>query len=65
MTIQPHLLQYLQYIINTGGTATVAGFDDDWEPIGPMVRRDLMPRWIAERDGKLVLTDEGKKEIGI
>lgn len=58
--INEHHRKYLQYIVNTGGNATIAGFDDDWEPIGPMVRRDLMPRYIIERpDGKLALTDEG------
>lgn len=58
------LKQYLQYVVNTGGYATVAGFDDDWEPIGPMVRRELMPRYIIEgQDGQLGLTTEGAAEL--
>ncbi len=52
--------QYLQYIENTAGNATVAQFDDDWEPIGPMVRRDIIPM-LAEinEGGFLVLTERG------
>lgn len=59
-----HYRQYLEYVINTGGTATISGFDYDWDPIGPMLRRDLMPTYMTEQHGKLVLTDEGMKEIG-
>lgn len=60
MTIRPDLLQYLQYVRNTGGNATIATFDDDFEPIGPMVRKELMPAYIVEQpDGKLALTDKG------
>jgi hypothetical protein len=49
----------LQYVVNTGGTATVDDFDDDHEPIGPMLRANLMPRYMVENGEKLVLTDEG------
>lgn len=56
--------KYLEYVRNTNGHATVANFDEDWEPIGPMLRRDLMPRYfIEDADGKIRLTDEGKAEI--
>jgi hypothetical protein len=41
--IKPYLVQYLKYVQNTGGNVTVAGFDDDWEPIGPRLREELMP----------------------
>lgn len=51
--------QACEYIRNTGGNATVAAFDDDHEPIGPMLRGDLMPRYAEVIDGKLVLTAEG------
>jgi len=65
MTIKSHLIQYLQYVKNTGGNATVTGFDDDWEPIGPMVREELMPTYMVENpEGKLILTDIGKLSIG-
>jgi len=48
--------QYLDYIKNTGGNPTVEGFDDDYEPIGPMVRRDM------EQAG-LIRTVNGRLEI--
>jgi hypothetical protein len=60
-----HYRQYLQYVINTGGTATISGFDEDWEPIGPMLRRDLMPTYMVEERGVLVLTDQGRTEVGL
>jgi hypothetical protein len=56
--------QYLKYVANTNGHATVANFDEDWEPIGPQLRRDLMPRYFIENaGGKIVLTDEGRAAI--
>ncbi len=64
MPVSAHQKQYLQYVINTGGNATVATLDDDYEPIGPMIRRDLMPTYIIENEaGKLELTEAGKAEL--
>lgn len=64
MAIAPHLIQYLKYIQNTGGMANVAAFDEDWEPIGPRLRGDLMPKYIVENgSGKLELTAEGASEL--
>jgi hypothetical protein len=59
--IPTHLIQYLQYVHNTGGV-TVAQFDDDWEPVGFMVRAELMPTYLVEdmTDKKLMLTPEGE-----
>lgn len=57
------LKQYLEYIRNTGGNATVAIFDDDWEPIGPMVRRIMIPTYAVVRDGKLELTEAGRRIV--
>ena len=38
-----YLSKYVQYIRNTNRVPlAIAQFDDDWEPIGPMVRRDLV-----------------------
>ena len=59
----PQAKQALQYVINTGGNATVASLDDDFEPIGAMLRRELMPTFIIERDGKLQLTEAGQAEL--
>ncbi len=33
--------QFLQYIQNTGGSPKVEQFDEDWEPIGLRVRKDM------------------------
>jgi hypothetical protein len=41
--IPKHLEKYVEYIRNTGQRPlAVAAFDEDWEPIGPMVRADMM-----------------------
>ena len=64
MTVRDELKKYLDYIVNTGSNVDVAGFDEDWEPVGPMVRAELMARYIIEGPtGKLVLTDEGRAAI--
>lgn len=53
-------LNILAYVAATGGNATVEQFDDDHEPIGPMLRRDLIPEFIMlDRNGKLQLTSAG------
>lgn len=50
--------KYLQYIKNTGGNPTVEVFDEDWEPIGPALRRDMKAAGlIAENDGKITITN--------
>lgn len=63
MTIRPGLVQYLQYVHNTGG-CTAAQFDDDWDPIGPMLRAELVPKYLVEdmTDKQLMLTPEGETE---
>ena len=39
----PRLQKYVDYINNTGDFELHAHhFDDDWEPIGPIVRKDMM-----------------------
>lgn len=45
-----HLQKYVDYIHNTGITLTTAQFDEDWEPIGPTVRRDLMRAGLCMED---------------
>ncbi|HEX2556714.1 MAG TPA: hypothetical protein VHK86_00190 [Nitrososphaera sp.] len=62
--IRKDLIQYLQYVKNTGGNANINQFDDDWEPIGPMLRAELIPTYIVEGpDRNLVLTEKGKEEL--
>lgn len=53
-----HLQKYLQYIKNTGIQLTTDQFDDDWEPIGPMVRGDLVrEKLVTEVDGIIAVAE--------
>ena len=54
------LRKYVEYIHNTGQRPLAcAAFDDDWEPIGPMVRKDLVKAGlIEEHEGYLMLLVE-------
>ena len=45
---------------SSNGNATIEHFDEDHEPIGPMLRKELMPRLVeATSDGSLRLTIAG------
>lgn len=56
--------QALQYIRNTGESVNAAQFDDDNEPIGPLLRRDIVPAYAApDAAGILKLTDAGKAAL--
>ena len=57
------LRQALRYVSNTGETATVAQFDDDHEPIGLMLRLDMVPRYVSIEGGVLHLTAEGRAAV--
>lgn len=47
-----HLSKYVQYIRNVGRPVKFEEFDDDWEPIGPMIRKDLVAAgFCVEEDG--------------
>ena len=56
------LQQYVQYIYNTKQCPlAVSAFDNDWEPIGPIVRRDLVASGlVTEWYGGIMLTDAGE-----
>lgn len=47
--------EYIQYLRNAGdGSVSTAAFDEDWEPIGPLVRADLVREGrCLEADGKI------------
>lgn len=57
-----YLKKYLQYVRNTGNRPlAIIHFDDDWEPIGPTVRSDLMRYGLIEQHaGGLMLTVEAE-----
>lgn len=55
------LKKYVQYIRNTANVPLkTAHFDDDWEPIGPQLRRDLQSAGYIMYDhtGGIILTNE-------
>jgi hypothetical protein len=58
-----HLAKYCQYIANTAcDPLPVAMFDEDWEPIGAMVRADMIAAGLAvEAPNGIKLTDQGRQ----
>ena len=55
--------QFLDYIRNTGGSPLIEWFDEDWEPIGQIIRGELKTRnLIYEKDGKVYLSKEDKTD---
>jgi hypothetical protein len=52
------LQKYIDYIWNTGQRPLpIAAFDEDWEPVGPMIRRQLQDAdLIEECQGALMPT---------
>lgn len=57
-----YLLQYVEYIRNTGGRVSIVHFDDDWEPIGVMVRGDLLKAGLVEEKDGFLTERVGKDE---
>lgn len=44
----------LEYISNTGGSPNITQFDEDHEPIGPMLREQLKDaQLVYEREGRI------------
>jgi predicted phage terminase large subunit-like protein len=64
---QTPLDKAMQYIQNTGGSPTIAAFDDDHAPIGAKLREDLKnDSRVYERDGKIFIDPNWKpKEAAI
>lgn len=54
----------IQYIRNTGETATVDQFDEDHEPVGWLLRKEIVPSYATIVDGVLKLTDQGRSALG-
>lgn len=63
-TMNDVMRRAIEYVRNTGGNATIAVFDDDHEPVGPMLRKDIMPKYVIEgKDGYLELTGLGRLAV--
>lgn len=52
------LQTYIDYLRKAGTPLSIEVFDDDWQPIGPLVRRDLVGTGVCiECEGKILLID--------
>lgn len=48
-----HLHKYVDYINNTGRKPLpISAFDDDWEPVGPMIRADMQAAGLIYYGGR-------------
>lgn len=56
------LKRYVEYIVNTSQSPLACqAFDEDWAPIGPMARREMVEAGLIEEwAGGLMLTDAGE-----
>lgn len=58
-----HLQKYAAYVRNASGVAgaiATSAFDEDWEPIGPKVRGQLLEAGLTlEEDEYMILTSQG------
>ena len=55
-----HQKRALEYIANTGGKPSINWFDDDHDPVGPMLRADLVAAGLAvEEDGYIIAMTKG------
>lgn len=54
----------IAYVRNARETATIAQFDDDHKPIGPVLRAGIV-KWAAPIDGVMKLTDAGWMLLGL
>ena len=51
-----YLQKYLNYLYDTDGNTPIEWFDYHWEPIGPLVRKELIEKGLVkEVDGELCL----------
>jgi hypothetical protein len=57
--------KYVEYIRNTGQPVLAcSAFDDDWSPVGPMVRRDMEKADLIDQGaGGLMLTRKAETEF--
>ena len=51
-----YFVKFLEYIKNAGGAPRITWFDEDWVPVGPLVRKALVWRGeVYELDGCIML----------
>jgi len=56
-------IEYINYINNTGmKPISPEIFDEDWEPAGPMIRRDMMEAGLIHEVHK---SDQASRPVGI
>ena len=54
-----YYLKYIAYLRNSGPRPTIKDFDVDWEPIGPLVRHEMMDKGLTLQDrGFIIPTTE-------
>ena len=54
--MKPSLIKYVDYIKNVGGNIKTKDFDEDWEPIGPRIRKELLDaEFTSESNGVMIL----------
>ena len=55
--------KYLEYLRNTG-LLSVEHFDDDWQPIGGQIRRDMQRADLIDTDGNVIsLSPRGEEML--
>lgn len=47
--------KYVEYIINCGEKCHTFWFDDDWDPVGPTVRANMVKAGLIEYDGDRIV----------
>jgi len=54
--IQDYFQKFIDYISYHGGSVSWQQFDKDWEPIGSVVRVDMLKMGMAyQKDGKIYI----------
>lgn len=54
------VIEALRYLLNTGESVNATQFDDDHEPIGPLLRKDIAPYVTTDPKGIFKLTSEAR-----
>lgn len=51
LTVPAHLQKYVDYLNNVGQSVfPTADFDEDWEPVGPTIRAEMLKFRLIEED---------------